>query len=111
MKRIKRPDTFCNREVSEAIENYLKRCRLRNLSPRSVQFYEEVLKHFTTMLPRLRFVSEINQDTLDEYVLVLMNRNNKITSINTRLRGIYAFIRFCFKQEYLAACLTGTFMI
>ena len=30
MKRIKRPDTFCNWEVSEAIENYLKRCRLRN---------------------------------------------------------------------------------
>lgn len=100
-KKIKNPDTFCHQSISEASELFLKRCRLKNLSPRSLDFYTEVLQHFTVIVPHVKFVDEITPEVLDEFILAEMSRNNRITSINTRLRGVFAFLRFCFKQDYL----------
>ncbi len=86
--------------ISDAVENFMKRCPLKNLSPRSLEFYGETLKHFISRIPRVKFVDELTQEVLDEFILGEMQRNNCVTSINTRLRGIYAFMHFCFKQEY-----------
>ncbi|MBR7041527.1 MAG: site-specific integrase [Clostridia bacterium] len=100
IKKIKNPDQFCKQTISEAVECFLKKCRLKNLSPRSLEFYEDTIKHFTTA-QRLKYIEEISQDVLDEFVLGEMNRNLRITSINNHLRGIRAFLNFCFKQKYL----------
>ena len=79
---------------------FLRRCRLKNLSARTQAFYKEELAHFQTIMPELKFVDEITQDALDAFVIQEMERKNRTTTINTRLRGIYAFLRFCFEQEY-----------
>ena len=101
-KKIKNPDQFCKHTMSEASDSFLKKCRLKNLSPRSVEYYEATIKRFTTAM-RLNYVDEISQDTLDDFVLGEMNSNLRISSINNHLRGIRAFLNFCFKQKYLEA--------
>lgn len=97
---MKHPDGIGHTRISDAVENFLKRCRIKNLSPRSLEFYDETLKHFTAHIPQIKFVDEVTQEVLDAFILGEMQRNNRVTSINTRLRGIYAFLHFCFKQEY-----------
>ena len=97
---MKHPDGIGHQRISDAIENFLKRCRLKNLSKRTLEFYDETLKHFVSHIPKVKFVDEITQEVLDEFILGEMQRNNRTTTINTRLRGIFAFLHFCFKQEY-----------
>ena len=101
--RMKHTDGIGRTTVSEAVEVFLRRCRLKNLSARTQAFYKEELAHFQTIMPELKFVDEITQDALDAFVIQEMERKNRTTTINTRLRGIYAFLRFCFEQEYAEA--------
>jgi len=33
----------------------------------------------------------------------MMDKGNRVTAINARLRALYVFLRYCFEQEYLEA--------
>lgn len=100
MIKMKPLDSKRHQRMSDAIESYLKRCKIKNLSERTQEYYAENLEHFCKVMPHIQYADEITQDVLDSFVLKEMDRKNRVTSINSRLRGIYAFLRFCFKQEY-----------
>ncbi len=65
---MKHPDGTGHTGISDAVENFLKRCRLKNLSPRSLEFYDETLKHFISHIPQIKFVDEVTQEVLDEFI-------------------------------------------
>ena len=101
--RTKNIDTKRRPSISDAKEAFLRRCKIKNLSERTQDFYNEDLSHFFKIMPQIQFVDEITQEVIDDFVLKEMERKNRITSINTRLRGVFAFLRFCFTQEYTQA--------
>ena len=101
--KMKTIDGIGRKKVSDAVSAFLRRCRLKNLSPRTQEYYKEDLNHFCAMMPQIQYVNEITQDVLDDFVIQEMERNNRVSSVNTRLRGIYAFLHFCFEQEYAEA--------
>ena len=101
--KMKTIDGIGRKKVSDAVGAFLRRCRLKNLSPRTQEYYKEDLNHFCAMMPQIQYVNEITQDVLDDFVIQEMERNNRVSSVNTRLRGIYAFLHFCFEQEYAEA--------
>ena len=101
--RTKNIDTKRRPSISDAKEAFLRRCKIKNLSEKMQDFYNEDLSHFFKIMPQIQFVDEITQEVIDDFVLKEMERKNRITSINTRLRGVFAFLRFCFTQEYMQA--------
>ena len=101
--RMKHIDGIGRRKVSDAVSAFLRRCRLKNLSTRTQEYYKEDLNHFCVLMPHIQYVDEITQETLDAFIIQEMERNNRVTSINARLRGLYAFLHFCFEQEYAEA--------
>ncbi len=52
-------------------------------------------------MPQVKFVDEINQERIADFISMLMDRGNRVTAINARLRGAFVFLRYCFQQEYL----------
>ena len=101
--KMKVMDEIGRKEVSNAAAEFMRRCRLKNLSPRTLAYYTEKLNWFRTQMPAIQYVDEINQEAIDAFVCQELDRGNKATAINARLRELFAFLHFCFEREWAAA--------
>ena len=45
-KKIKQVDAIRQKTLENVIEEFLRHCRLKNLSPRTLEYYEEDLSYF-----------------------------------------------------------------
>ena len=75
-------------------------CKLKNLAPYTIKYYEENLNFFQPSSPLIKNVDEITQDVIDSYSSMLMGKGDRITAINARLRGLLVFLRFSFKKGW-----------
>ena len=87
--------------LSECIEEFMRRCRLKNLSERTIEYYKEIFQHIRKTMPEIQTIEDFTEEKLETFILNEMDRGNKTASINTRLRGIFAFLRYCFECGYL----------
>lgn len=85
---------------AQAETSFYKHCRLKNLTERTLQYYEEDLKYFHTKVP-VRFVDQITQEVFDNFLFEELEQGKKITSLNTRIRGLRVFFKFCGEREYM----------
>ena len=85
---------------SEAKYEFLKHCRLKNLRPRTIAYYEEDINYFRSQVAA-RYVDEITQEKFDDFIIEELDKGKKITSLNTRIRGLRVFFSFCAEREYM----------
>lgn len=88
------------KNVSSAQEEFLRHCRLRNLSPHTLEYYEENLNYVQRIL-KLTYADELTKEKVDELIDHELDKGNKVGAINTRIRGLRVFIHFCAEREYL----------
>ena len=98
--KLKRVDGISRKLVSDAYSSFMRHCQLKNLSPYSYLYYEKNLKFFFDYLPQVKYVDDIDQLAIETFVGKLMDRSNRVTAINARLRAVHVFLRYCFEQEY-----------
>lgn len=105
MPKIKvRPvDQISRKEVSYALNSFLRHCQLKNLAPYTYLYYNKNITFFLESHPELKYVDEIKPEVIEKYIGKMMDKGNRVTAINARLRALYVFLRYCFKQEYLEA--------
>lgn len=99
--RLKQVDGICKKQAQEAYGSFMRHCQLKNLAPYSYLYYEKNLKFFFGMLPEIKYVDEIDRAAIEKFIGQLMDRGNRVTAINARLRAVHVFLRYCFEQEYL----------
>ena len=46
-------------------------------------------------------MDEITWELIEQYISGMMDKGNRVTAINARLRALFVFLRYCFDQEYL----------
>ena len=85
---------------SSAQEEFLRHCRLRNLSSHTLEYYRENLCYIQRIL-KLDYADELTKDKVDELIDHELDKGNKVGAINTRIRGLRVFIHFCAEREYL----------
>lgn len=86
--------------LDRAIEDFLRNGRLRNLSPKTLVYYEENLRYFQRCTDIVHVV-DLTRETLDNFIGHEMDKGNRVTAINTRLRGLRVFVNFCAEREYI----------
>lgn len=93
-----------NLTVSEAFEDFIEHCRIKNLRKETIKLY---YAHFTIFKRFLNndemLISEITSHTIGEFILDLRSDNhncNEIT-VNSYLRGIRVFLYYCMDMDYL----------
>lgn len=88
--------------IADGIELFLRKCRVKNLTEHSVVSYEQKLVHFREFMNESELLSNITEDTVDNYILWLRENTdaNDIT-INSYLRSLRAFLYFCMDKEYV----------
>ena len=101
--KLKQVDQIWRKTVSDAQRSFIRHCQLKNLAPYTVKYYKENLQFFLDSMPQVKFVDEINQELIDHFMCMLMDKGNRVTAINARLRAAFAFLRYCFEQQYAEA--------
>ena len=84
----------------EAQSSYFKHCRLRNLRPHTIAYYKEDTDYFQAKTG-VKYISDVTQEVFDEFILSEMDAGKKVSSLNTRTRGLRVFFKFCAEREYM----------
>ena len=100
--KLKKVDQISRKTVSDARDGFLRHCQLKNLAPHTYTYYKENLQFFIDSAPQVKFVDEFNQEVIENFIAQLMDKGNRVTAINARLRAVFVFLRYCFEQEYKA---------
>lgn len=98
--KLKQVDQINHTTVSYAFANFMRHCKLKNLSPYSYLYYDKNISFFLVENPEIKYVDEITWEKIENFISKLMDRGNRVTAINARLRALYVFLRYCFDQEY-----------
>ena len=76
------------KSFSEAKNEFIKHCRIKNLRPKTVTYYEEDIHYFHAQA-KTRYVDEITQERFDDFIIGELDKGKKVTSLNSRIRGFY----------------------
>lgn len=86
--------------LDEAFEQFIKMCKLKNLSPKTTETYETHYYIFKKLIDGQTLVSEINSSIIDDYIIHLKGNIRDVT-INTYLRSLRVFFYYCMKLNYM----------
>ena len=102
MRKITLTNNFRQNRTSfeDAKTSFIKFCKLKNLTERTIEFYEEDLRYFCKYISA-KYLDEITQETLDNFILEELDKGKRTTTINTRLRGLRVFFKFCAERDYI----------
>lgn len=90
------------KELEVAFKEFIKYCRVKNLSLRTIDYYDECYSEFIKFFGENRYTYDITSNVIDDYVLFLKsNTNFNSVSINTRLRGIRVIIYYFQRINYV----------
>ena len=64
---IKNPRLTKRLPLEEAETVFLNHCRIKNLSPRTIQYYQEDLEYFFAHLEGIRYADEITREVFEDY--------------------------------------------
>ena len=101
--KVKSVDQLSRKPVSYAHAAFMRHCLLKNLAPYSYLYYNKNIQYFLDTENEIKYVDEICPEVIERFIGKLMDRVNKVTAINARLRAVFVFLRYCFDQEYLEA--------
>ena len=102
MKRMAMIKKNVSKNLDEAFTEFIKYCRVKNLSERTLDYYEECYGIFTQFYSKESDFNSISKSTIDDYILYLRkSTNTNDITINTRLRGLRSFLHYCMELNYV----------
>jgi integrase/recombinase XerD len=87
-----------------AVSLFIRDCKVRNLSPHTITYYQNELKMVQRYLESegIKDVAQVTENDIKEHVIERMfDEEKKDTAINTRLRAARAFFRFLRKKNHI----------
>lgn len=84
--------------AKEALENYLRRCRLKNLSDKTLKVYTNMNTEFVKFVGEDEPVEKMNEETVLNYIEHSREIGNSPVYINTKLHQVRAFVYYCIKE-------------
>jgi len=91
-----------NLTIEEAFEQFIRKCRINNLSPETILDYRTKISRFYDFVDETAPISTVTADTVDEFILALRDEEVKDVTINSYLRSIRAFLYYCMDCDYIA---------
>ena len=84
----------------EGAAAFFKHCALKNLRPPTIRYYKEDLNYFQSKVG-VKHLEDITQEVFDGFILDELNEGKKVSSLNSRIRGLRVFFNFCAEREYM----------
>lgn len=94
--------SFVLNSIQDCYEEFMLNCETKNLSAKTIQYYQECYKLFSNIIDVECSISTINNRTIKQFIVWLQkNTGCNANSINARLRGIRTFLNYCYEMEYI----------
>jgi integrase/recombinase XerD len=90
-----------NATINSAFEQFVRVKRNMNLSEKSITFYQEAHKYFTTFFNGENYCSDVTLDTIEDYIAHLKNKDITSVTVNSYLRGLRAILYFFMERDYM----------
>lgn len=94
---------------NDLIKLFVNECRAKNLSSRTIQFYEENLlglqKTFQLQGVELELSTLTNRDMKTYYVGYMLDKGLASNTVNGRIKSCKAFFKFLFEERYITSNL------
>lgn len=89
--------------VEEVFNRFIRHCRVKNLSKRTVETYEYNFKRFMEYLEEqgIYNIKDITSEVVEEFTLYLQEIIENPVSINTILRNIRTFLNYAMNNGYI----------
>ena len=71
--RLKQVEGIGRIQVSHAFTAFIRHCQLKNLALYSIRYYQDNLGFFFELMPKIKYVDEISQDSINEFIGILMD--------------------------------------
>lgn len=84
----------------EAQNAFYRHCVIRNLSEQTLRYYKEDLTYFHNKVP-VKYIDDLTQEAFDDFLFNELEEGKKVISLNTRIRGLRVFFKFCVEREYM----------
>lgn len=102
MPRLKINSIRKDMEFKSVVTEFIRHGRIKNLSERTLDYYEESIDVFTKFMKTDKFkIESVDSKTIDEYIMYLKTSGIRSRSINTRLSGIRTFLYWCMERGYM----------
>lgn len=88
----------------DVLKEYIYDCKIRKLTPRTIQHYNNTLLKFMTFLEqeyRVKDLEKIKAVHIKGYVSYLSDLGRAERYINTIIKTIGIFLEFCIREDYL----------
>lgn len=100
--RIKMKTQSSNKTMKEGFKEFYNHCRVKNLSNKTLKYYEDNYYIFTNFFNDRDLINTITSDTIDNYIIHLKeNTQCNSRSINTRLGAIRTILYYFMKLGYM----------
>lgn len=101
-RRIQMKSDSTDTTLSGAFEQFIKSCKIKNLSPKTIETYEVHFKIFSMYFPNSNSVSDFDRNTVDGYILYLKDKGTvKDITINTYLRSLRVFAGYMSENSFI----------
>ena len=87
--------------LNEAIQDFLLEQRVRGNSPKTLAYYENLLNIFSQFAGASLPIQDVQLPLLRKYSLALEERSISSISKQSYIRGLRAFLSFCYGEGYL----------
>lgn len=99
MKKLTIQRDTNNITVADAAKEFIRHCKVKNLSPHTIKYYEGVLRIFQNFVGTELFMKMVDNNSVDSFILEQQDKTTDV-SVNTRLRGVRAFLYYCAERGY-----------
>lgn len=90
-----------DKSILECFENFMKHCKVKNLSPHTLKTYERECNYFIEWYGEENSIRDINLETIEDYIIYIQGLDISQTYRCTKIRQLRAFLYFCMEREYL----------
>ena len=101
--KILNADEVRRKPFSEAKNEFVKHCRIKNLRPKTITYYEEDI-HYFHMQTKARYVDEITQEKFDDFIIGELDKGKKGTYVLLPQQNFNAYFgNTNFSQRWVGA--------
>lgn len=97
--------------IQQAMDEFFIEQQIRGNTPKTIRYYSLSLGQYTAYANPDTLMSEIDLKSLKGFYIYLSGRNLASTSIQTYIRALRAFLRWCYAEEYIPVNLAEKFRL
>lgn len=89
--------------VEDVFERFIRHCKVKNLSERTIETYEYNFKRFKKFLDEqgISDIKDITSEVIEEFTLYLQEIIDNPVSVNTILRNNRTFLNYAMRNRYM----------